>query len=219
MKRHFIQCIVLCFSILVVAGCNTAPPMLQTGPGAEVTYDGLTKVDNTRFDDVWLRPDIDLRNYNKVIFETTEIAYRPTRSPAAFPLSDAQKTRLAAELTDVFVSRLKSSNVFELVTDPGPEVLLLRAGLQDVVSNVPPQALNRSDLYLNEVGRATLVLELYDSDSNTILARALDRQAAGRMEMIEADSVQTWQEVRQVGDRWAVITRDGLEALIQGTAF
>ena len=48
-------------SMLVVAACsNSTGPALQTGDDAELTHDGLVRVDNTIMDSVWARPGIDL---------------------------------------------------------------------------------------------------------------------------------------------------------------
>ncbi len=55
-------------SALVVAGCAQTPTF-QTGPEAEVTHDGLTKLYKTVMDSVWARTDIDLTSYSKVMFQ------------------------------------------------------------------------------------------------------------------------------------------------------
>ena len=216
MNHNHYKYVTLSVFLLLASGSFAAPPQVQTGASVEMTFDGLTRVDHTRFDDVWIRTGMDLSQYNKVIFEATEIAYLPVKRNTTFPLTDAQKTRLAEELNNAFISELGNSNVFQLVTSTGPGVLLLRASLQDVESNVPPEPAGRYDVYISEVGRAKLVLELYDSETNTILARAIDKQVVNdaSKRFIKADSVTTWQEVKQVGKMWASAARNGLETLI-----
>ena len=56
---------------------------------------------------------------------------------------------------------------------------MIRGGLIDVVSHVPPETVGRSDIYLKSVGEATLVIEISDSESNAPLVRIVDRRAAG----------------------------------------
>jgi hypothetical protein len=65
------------------------------------------------------------------------------------------------------------------VTTPGPGTLILVGTLVDVVSKVPPDdAPGRYEVYLSDVGEATLILELRDSVTNEVLARVADRRAA-----------------------------------------
>ena len=52
---------------LFVVACTSAPPALQTGPDAERTYDGLVRVNNSRFQDAWADPEVDFSEYNKVM--------------------------------------------------------------------------------------------------------------------------------------------------------
>ena len=53
-------------AVLAVAGC-ASEPTVQTGPNAEVTFDGLHRVDNSAFRDAWVDPDIDFSRYNKIL--------------------------------------------------------------------------------------------------------------------------------------------------------
>jgi hypothetical protein len=65
------------------------------------------------------------------------------------------------------------------VTDSGgPDVLILRPGLINIRVNAPDlMSAGRSTSYVESAGSMTLYLELYDSVSNTILARVADGQA------------------------------------------
>ncbi len=58
---------ILVLSSLLVVACASAPPTLQTGPDAERTFDGLVRVDNSRFRDAWADPEVDFSSYNKVM--------------------------------------------------------------------------------------------------------------------------------------------------------
>lgn len=75
--------------------------------------------------------------------------------------------------------------IFTLVKELGPDVLLIRAGLLDIVSFVPPERIGRSEIYLTEIGQVTLVLELRDSITNAILLRAIDRDSIGDHGMMQ----------------------------------
>jgi len=210
----------------LLVGC-ASEPTIQTGPDAEVTYDGLTRVDNTVMDAAWKLADVDLSGYTKVKLLGAGIEFRLVSGPTSgsttsarrsgrseFPLDESQQERLRQTITEAFTAEMSNSERFELVEEPGPDVLLVRGALLDVVSRVPPTPVGRSQIFLASVGEATLVLELRDSVTFAILARAVDRRAASRPgTAVEANSVSTWAEVRRLANRWARQLRVGLESL------
>lgn len=224
---------------VAMAGCSSTPEF-QSGQDAEVTHDGLTRLDKTVMDTVWARTDIDLTGYSKVMFEGVGIEFRPVEGPYSGPagatsnmmrrtsqnefrLDERTKDLVALEISGAFVEELARSDLYDVVEEPGPDVLKLSAGLLDVVSNVPPDTIGRSDVYLSSVGEATLVMELRDSMSNAILARAVDRRAAESAGGLSAGGIpmpatpaSNRAEVRRLGRRWARLVRSGLETLITG---
>ncbi len=59
-------------------GCTTPifpPPTVQTGPNAEVSFDGLHKIDHTRVYMAWAVPDLDLSGYTKILPVNSGIEY------------------------------------------------------------------------------------------------------------------------------------------------
>jgi hypothetical protein len=214
-------------------GC-TSTPEFQSGPDAEVTYDGLTRLDKTVMDVVWARTDIDLSGYSKIMLEGVGVEFRPVDGPysgragtsttrssssrSEFQLDDATKKLVVKEISGAFTEELAQSDKYEIVDVAGPDVLLLRAGLLDVISRVPPSTVGRSSIYLDSVGEATLVMELHDSTSDAILIRAIDRRAAETRtgSVTESNPVTNRAEIRRLGRRWASIIRSGIETLISG---
>ena len=217
---------------MALAGCSSNPTF-QTGEDAEVTYDGLTRMEGTVMDVVWARTDVDLTAYRKVMFEGIGIEYRDVgnapysgrggrgtgtqsarRSASEFNLAPETKAVFEEEITAAFREEMARSEVFEIVEEEGPEVLLIRGGLHDVVSRVPPEITGRSRIFIDRVGEATLVLEIRSSQSNAIYARAVDRRAAESSMMRESNQVTNRAEVRRLGRRWGRIIRDGLDQLL-----
>jgi hypothetical protein len=217
---------------LVVACATTSPPQLQTGNEAEVTFDGLKRVDNTIMDSVWARPDIDLRGINKVMFVPIGVSYRDvepsdpttalrrsTRSRETelreFRLDEETKALFEAEIGAVFAEEVSASKVYTVVEEPGPDVISVGVALLDVVSRVPPQAQTQPRVFIEMVGEATLVLEIRGSMSNAVYVRAVDRRAAAQQsQMIESNRVTNAAEIRRLGRHWGQITREGLEFLL-----
>lgn len=215
---------------LFAAGCSSTP-QFQTGEDAEVTHDGLTRVDRTLMDAVWARKDIDVSGITKVMFHGLGVQYRNDSGPYSgragtgsvrtrsstteFQLDADTRALFEEEIRGAFLEELQRSTVFTVVDEPGPDVLGIHVGLLDVVSRVPPDSVGNTRVFLDSVGEATLVLELRDSVSHTVLARAVDRRAAQSSgTMIESSRPRNRAEVRRLGRRWGQILRDGLEAMI-----
>ena len=214
----------LIIAALTVAGCTTAPATVQQGPDAEVSYDGLHRVDNSAFQKAWADPDIDFSRYAKIMpggafFEfravkKTGTTARSNTGEEFFWISDANKERLREEVSAIFNEELAKSTRFAVTDAPGRDVLVIRGGLHDIVSRVPPQIAGRGDVYLSSVGEATLILEVVDSMSGEVIARAAERRAAepagGGM---RSTPVTSWVEVRRLSRRWATRLRDGMDAI------
>lgn len=216
--------IFLPLATLLVFGCASSTPTIDTGPNAEVTFDGLHEVKGGTADMAWAKPGIDLSQYSKIRLQSAGIEYRPggesgrtftARSRGGpYEVTEKQKERLRAVMSEAFLDELGKSKRYTLVNESGPDVLLVRGALLDVVSYVPPEPVGgRSDVYLSSVGEATLVLELRDSITETALARAVDRRAAEDMGgmMQESNRVTNTSEVRRLAKRWASLLRERLD--------
>ncbi len=217
----------LIFAVVLVA-CTTAPPTIQTGPDAELSFDGLHKVDNSQADVAWARPDFDISGYTKIWPVGAGIEYRQVkdrgRSTMArsqggpYFIDDTSRAKFEELVSEIFTEELQKLERYELVDGPGPDVLMVRGGLLDVVSYVPPEPIGgRSYVFLSSVGEATLVLELRDSETGTILARSVDRRAAenpgGTMQY--SSTVRSASEARRLIRRWATRLREGLDGFGQ----
>ena len=142
--------------------------------------------------------------------------FKRDRSPQ-FPVKEENKQRLSDILQEEFNEELAKLERYQIVAAPGPDVLLLVGAVIDVVSNVPPDVdsarFGRGGVYLTSVGEATLVMELRDSESGEILARAADRRAAEAAFAIEVNNVTAWSEVRRLAQSWASLLRKRLEEI------
>ena len=205
-------------------GCTTAAPTIDTSPTAEVTFDGLHEVLNSAADKAWAKPGIDLSRYTKIKLEGAGVEYRPggeagrtwmSRSQGGpYEVTEKQKERFEQTVREAFREELAKSERFSIVDEAGPDVLLVRGALLDVVSYVPPDAISgRVSVFLSSVGEATLVIELRDSITNAILARAIDRGAAEDLSggWTESNRVTNTAEVRRLVRRWGRSLREGLE--------
>ena len=208
----------------LVAGC-AQQPTIQTGPNAEVSFDGLVRIDHSRFANAWIDPDIDLTVYNKIIPGGAEFQFRNVQKTTGtqrarsnereFWISDENRQRLIDTVSEVFRDELSRSQNFTIADEPGPEALIIVGALHDIVSRVPPQQIGRGEIWLSSVGEATLIIELSDSLSGEVIYRAIDRRSAEAVggQMVRGDTPQTWAEVRRWARRWATRLREGLDSI------
>lgn len=197
--------------------------MIDTSDDAQVTYDGLYPVTGGSADAAWARPGVDLSEYSKIKLQGVGIEYRPGGETGRlyysratedyYAITETQKKAFEALVTEAFLKELGQSAHFTIVDEVGPEVLLVRGGLLDVVSYVPPEPVGGSEIFLSRVGEATLVLELRDSVSDAIIARAVDRRAAENKArgFSRSNSVSNAAELRRMVNTWARLLRERLD--------
>jgi len=217
----------ICLAAMSVACTQT--PSIDTSPEAELTFDGLAPISNSRFKSAWIDPDVDLAGYDKIMAGGAEFEFRAvkksTRSSTMrrsgeneFWISDENKQKLVETVSGVFVEELQKSEHFEIVDEAGPDVLIIVGVLHDIVSRVPPEMIGRGEIYLASVGEATLIIELRDSLSGETIYRAIDRRAAERADsstLVRSNSVNSWSEVRRMARRWATRLTQGLDSIHQ----
>jgi hypothetical protein len=210
-------------------GCTTTAPSIQSGPNAEVSFDGLNVVDNSKADKAWARPDFDLSPYSKIMVVGADIEYAPAKKQntsmnrsgsGPYFIDDTSRARFETLVKETFMEEIAKIENFELVNEAGPDVLMIRGGLLDVVSYVPQDSVNtagRGAIYLSRIGEATLVLELRDSETGAIIARSIDRGAAepiGNM-MTESNRVTNASDVKRLIRHWAISLRNALDGFVQ----
>ena len=214
--------VVLLILSLGLGGCATPAPTISNDPNAEITFDGLHELKNSAADIAWAMPGVDLSGFTKIMVQKTGIEFRPggeagrssfsRSSTGPFEVTEQQKARFQEIVKEVVQEELGKSTEFALVDKPGPDVLLIRMALLDIVSFVPPDPMGRSDIFLRDIGEVTLVLELRDSITGAILVRAIHRDAVGSSNRMNRSSrAANAAEVRRLIRRWMSTLRDRLD--------
>ena len=205
-----------------LAGCAASTPTIDTSPEAKVTFDGLHEVKGGRADEAWARPDLDLSQYSKIMLQGAGIEYRPggksrrtSSTGGPYEVSERQKEQFRAVVVNTFIEELAKSEHFTLVEEAGPDVLLVRGALLDVVSWVPEEPIGRGAVFISKVAEATLVLELRDSITEAALVRAVDRRAADTDgfygDLSRSNPVTNQADVKRVIRYWAGLLRERLD--------
>ena len=216
------QSAIIVLSAVMFSGCTT-PATIDRSPDAEITFDGLNPVIGGPMDQAWARSDFDISTFSKVMVQGAGVEFRPggeTRrgrelAPNGhFAVTVEEKERFREQMSAAFLEELSTSEVFAVVEEAGPDVLLIQGSLHDVISFIPPDPIHtRGSIWLDRIGQATLVLEVRDSVSEAILLRAVDRRAAEQAGSAPSHSnrVTNSSEFRRLARTWASLLREGLE--------
>jgi hypothetical protein len=157
----------------------------------EVTEDGLHLVKDSKLSIVYAEPGADLAPYKRVMMLEPYVAFkknwaRDQRNSSVQKLrvtsNDMEKIKknLATEFATVFTDELNKGG-FEVVTEAAEDVLLIRPAIINLDVNAPdtPTA-GRSRTYTSTAGEMTLYIEIYDSVTGDLIAKALDRRVDDR---------------------------------------
>ena len=153
----------------------------------EVTVDGLHLVPDSNLAVVYAEPGADLAPYNKVKLLDAYVAFkknweRDRRSTSTRGLRisskdmDKIKTALAEEFQTVFNEALEEAG-YEVTDETGEDVMIIRPAIINLDVNAPDTLKpGRSSVYTSSAGEMTLYIELYDSVTGDMIAKAIDRQ-------------------------------------------
>jgi hypothetical protein len=202
-----------------------AAPALAAKAKAPTEWDGLVRRPSKRMEFVYLAPGADFREYSKVIFDPTELAFRKNwlrdYNSTAVGLSGRVSEK---ELQDVIAKGQKAADEilaeafteggFPVASEAGPDVLRLRMGVVNISVTAPEVNMAaRSRTYAEEAGYATLIIEARDSVSGALLGRAVDSKVAGDNSMLIRNRMTNRSDFRSIMKRWATGAVKGLTEL------
>jgi hypothetical protein len=157
----------------------------------EITEDGLHRVHDAKMAIVYAEPGADLSAYGKVLILEPYVAFKKnwarnqrTQSSSSLRVTSKDveniKKGLAEEFHAVFQRELEAGG-YPVVDQAAEDVLLDRPAIINLDVNAPdtPRA-GMSQTYVASAGEMTLYLEIYDSVTGDLIAKALDRRADNR---------------------------------------
>lgn len=177
----------------------------------ELSAEGLVEVRSARVDVVEAKPGTNLAQYKSLLILPVFFHFQEGRSERT--PEDSALEAVRRDFHAVFERELTRGG-YQVVDHPGAEVLLVRAGLVDIVltgSSEPTSARDRS--YASEVGKATLVAEFRDSTSGDLLARAADRRSIGGSGSHRTTRARNRSEAREEFRRWAKLLRKRMDEI------
>ncbi len=209
-------------TLLTLGFLMAGPTNAQDQPSG-AAWDGLVEVEGRGNTRVWVMPGMDMSTYTSMRLEGAGIHFRPVKrqSSAAirsgrvqeFPVTEANQESLRTMAQEIFPEELARTTRFEVVDSDGPDTIIVKGALLDVVSRVPTQQAGRRNTLTSVFGEATLVIEFIDSESGAVIARAVERRAAQAPggQMRDANTVTARAEARRLMRSWAARLRAVLD--------
>lgn len=217
MRRCVFSLILTVFFLAVGIGGQA---MAKNDP-PEVTLDGLHRVADSKVALAYVAEGVDFSQYKRLMILDCEVAFkknwqrsRNRGSIHKVTSKDMQTIRdgLSEAFREVFVEELQGNGGYTIVDEAAEDVLLIRPAIVNL-DVAEPKGMTPGAYTLSEsAGEMTLFIELYDSSTGAILARAFDAQAAR-----ERHNVQ-WQTrggnrvaAKRILGNWAQLLRASLD--------
>ncbi len=152
-----------------------------------VTEDGLELIKGTKLAVVYAKPGASLASYKRIRLVEPAVAFRKNweRDQRSSSINRIRispnkieeiKGKLAAEFHETFVLVLEESG-YELVGDNAEDVMTVRPAIVNLDITAPDvNNFGRNYTYVASAGEMTLYLELYDSVTGDLFAKAIDRR-------------------------------------------
>lgn len=183
----------LSVTLLFVAGC------------VETTVESFRRVPESRADEAFVKPGVDFSRYRQLQAVPLEIYYYEGQQP---PLAE-DLDRVRSIFREAFLEAIGDD--YQLVQEAGPDVLGVRASLVDLklspaLGTLPVKG-RAAHLVAN--GELTFFMELTDSVSGEVLARAADQEKSPMT--AAASGGREWEETEVAAQRWAAMFRAFLD--------
>jgi len=174
--------VILSLIILGTASVTTIAKEKKELP--EYTVEGLKRVPHPEdLAIVYAEPGANLKQYDRVYLVKPYVAFkknwqRDQNRGSVRRISTSDMERIKEKVSDVFMEvfteELEKSN-YTLANERAEDVLIVKPAVIDLNVNAPDtMTAGRNRTYTDYAGSMTLYLELYDSETDDLLAKALD---------------------------------------------
>lgn len=182
----------LLWAALLAAGCASKGSGPKDTSGFMSDYSKLRHDAKYKSDWVYVKPDADLREYDRVLIDA--VVVMPLKGSTAGELGPAALQKIADHFTKILKDTI--APYYTLALAPGPNVLRVRIAITDVQKATGGKP-GDPDF---QVGGAAMEAEIVDSETGERLAAAIDRiqgSSAGR------DVPREWLAVDGAMTEWA----------------
>ncbi len=193
---------------------------LTIATAAEITDDGLERIQVRDIDRAYKRPGASLAGYDRVLLKPATVAFSKRWDPRDYGGTgglrpnevDKLRTDLARLADDTFRSVLEKGG-YAVVTTPDAGVLEVEPHIVDLYINAPD--VTRSNVqhsYVLSMGEMRLNATLRDAVTGTVLYRTSDRKRGAETGRLEwANSVWNQAEAVRMLSSWATQLKKALD--------
>ena len=212
MRRNPLRSALAIGALAWLGGCVVNAP-----PVAETTVDGLVRRTGTQVDTLYVAPGASLAQYKQVMLDSVDLAFKADWQARHPEVTAADITRIrsqgAGAFYEIFSATLSRQPGYPLTKQPGPDVLRISATISELdVAAKPGSTDARRQMYVVSPADLTLLMELRDSQSGALLARAVDKEkgrAFGNLTV--EDAVSNSEQARKALQMWADLLRAALD--------
>lgn len=213
--------IVLILSIMILGAAPVAIVAKSKNEIPEYTVEGLKLVPNTKnMALVWAEPGADLSQYDRVYLVEPYVAFKKNwkrdQNRGTLKVSSSDMERIKKNVSELFMEVFTeelTKGGYTLADERAEDVLIVKPAIIDLDVNAPDvRAAGRVNTFTTSAGSMTLYLELYDSETDDLLAKALDPKAdrdKGYMQW--QTGVANRAAARRMMQPWAEALRKGLD--------
>lgn len=201
------------------------PVSTIAGEVPQTTTEGLVlvpKVEGLAY--VWAEPGADLSQYKRVNVVEPSVAFksgwRRNYNKNAIDLASKIKSSdikriqkgVAEMFLDVFTKELEAGG-YTLTTDKAEDVLTVKAAILDLDINAPDiHSSSAGATMVTGAGSMSLFMELFDSETDDLLAKAMDATSDRESMVLQFQSgAANRQAARRMMEPWAKALREGLD--------
>jgi len=186
----------------------------------EVTIEGLVRVKDSNLTIVYAQPGVDFSQYQRIYLTDAYVAFkkhwkRSQNRPGSQTISTRDMDKIKAELVslfrEVFTETLLQGG-YELVTERAEDVLIIKPAIINLDIVAPDVSASISHTYSETAGEMTLYLELYDSVSDDLIAKAADRRLSRNTGYFHwRDRGTNRAAAKRILKVWANVLKEGLD--------
>jgi len=178
---------------IVLLGCTT------------VETQSFNVVQSDNVESAYIAANADFSKYSQLLADDMGIFFP---KDAYTPPEDIQRIRQI--FRSAFLNELKG---YDIVTTPGPSTMRVQASLIDLRNNVTPGTLSSLSREVRDIasnGELLFLMEMRDSDTDAVLARAADSARTPTF-ATSSDTGTDWSSVEAAAQHWAALFRNFLD--------
>ena len=160
---------------------------------------------NSAVESAQISTDADFSKYDSLLAEDMGIFF-----PQNAASSDEDTQRIRQIFRTAFIAELQG---YDIVQEPGPRTMAVQASLIDLrnSSGAPLPGMRREVRDMAAAGSIVFLMEMKDSESGAILARAADSAITPTL-AATAGTDTDWSSVQSAAEKWAALFRQFLDA-------